>query len=206
MKKILLIEDEPVLRANLAKILQLENFVPLTAGNGRAGVDLARRELPDLILCDILMPETDGWGVLEEIRADPETARIPFIFLTAKGDLPDLRAGMNLGADDYLIKPVHADDLLAAIGARLERAQQVSAADVDFRSAKPLESMGLSIREAEVLLLLAKGKTNKEIAVEVSISVGTIRKHVENIYRKLCVSTRNAAALRAVEKLIRRPG
>jgi DNA-binding NarL/FixJ family response regulator len=205
MKKILVIEDESVLRMNLAKALRLENFEPLIAANGREGVDLARRHLPDLILCDILMPELDGWRVLEEIRADPATARIPFIFLTAKGDLPDLRAGMNLGADDYLIKPVPLDDLLAAIEARLERVQQLAPADVDFSSAKPLEALGLSSREAEILLLLPRGKVNKEIADELSISTGTVRKHVENIFRKMSVPTRNAAALRAVETLLRRP-
>jgi DNA-binding NarL/FixJ family response regulator len=204
MKKILVIEDESVLRMNLAKALRLENFEPLIAANGREGVDLARRHLPDLILCDILMPELDGWRVLEEIRADPATARIPFIFLTAKGDLPDLRAGMNLGADDYLIKPVPLDDLLAAIEARLERVQQLAPADVDFSSAKPLEALGLSSREAEILLLLTRGKVNKEIADELSISTGTVRKHVENLFRKMSVPTRNAAALRAVETLIRR--
>jgi len=205
MKKILVIEDESVLRMNLAKTLRLEKFAPLTAANGREGIALARRELPDLILCDILMPEVNGWRVLEEIRADPNTARIPFIFLTAKGELPDLRAGMNLGADDYLVKPVHLDDLLAAIEARLERVQQFAAAtDIDFSSAKPLEALGLSAREGEILLLLTRGKTNKEIANDLSISAGTVRKHVENIYRKMSVTTRNAAALRAVETLARR--
>jgi DNA-binding NarL/FixJ family response regulator len=205
MKKILVIEDESVLRMNLAKVLRLENFEPLTAANGREGIELARREWPDLILCDILMPELNGWRVLEEIRADPATARIPFIFLTAKGDLPDLRAGMNLGADDYLVKPVPLDDLLAAIEARLERVQQFAGADVDFSSAKPLEALGLSSREAEILLLVTRGKVNKEIADELSISTGTVRKHVENIFRKMSVPTRNAAALRAVETLLHRP-
>ncbi len=205
MKKILVIEDESVLRMNLAKTLRLEKFAPLTAANGREGIALARRELPDLILCDILMPEVNGWRVLEEIRADPNTARIPFIFLTAKGELPDLRAGMNLGADDYLVKPFDLDDLLAAIEARLERVQQFAAAtDIDFSSAKPLEALGLSAREGEILLLLTRGKTNKEIANDLSISAGTVRKHVENIYRKMSVTTRNAAALRAVETLARR--
>jgi DNA-binding NarL/FixJ family response regulator len=204
MKKILVIEDESVLRMNLARALRLEKFEAFTAANGREGIELARQQLPDLILCDILMPELNGWRVLEEIRADPATARIPFIFLTAKGDLPDLRAGMNLGADDYLIKPVHLDDLLTAIEARLERVQQCAAADVDFSSAKPLESLGLSSREAEILLLVTRGKVNKEIADALSISTGTVRKHVENIYRKISVPTRNAAALKAVETLIRR--
>jgi DNA-binding NarL/FixJ family response regulator len=204
MKRILVIEDETILRTNLARALRLEKFEALTAANGREGIELARRELPDLILCDILMPEVDGWQVLEAIRADPATARIPFIFLTARGDLPDLRMGMNLGADDYLIKPVHLHDVLTAIEARLERVQQFAVTDIDFSSAKPLESLGLTSREAEILLQLTRGKTNKEIADALAISTGTVRKHVENIYRKIPVPTRNAAALRAVETLMRR--
>src|SRR5271165_3187084 len=135
MKKILVIEDEPEMRRNLTTILRLENFQPLPAANGRIGVELARRERPDLILCDVMMPELDGYGVIAALRADPETVTIPFIFLTAKGEKPDIRAGMNVGADDYLTKPVAKPDLLAAIRSRLERA--VQAFKPNFASARP---------------------------------------------------------------------
>ena len=120
MTKILIIEDEPAMRANLADVLELEGFQPVTAANGREGVAVARCERPDLILCDVLMPELDGHGVLAALRNEPQTARIPFVFLTAKGERGDVRAGMDLGADDYLIKPVPLDELLGAIRARLE--------------------------------------------------------------------------------------
>jgi CheY-like chemotaxis protein len=106
MKKILVIEDEPEMRRNLTTILRLEKFHPLAAGNGRLGIEVAKKEKPDLILCDVMMPELDGYGVIAALQGDPETANIPFIFLTAKGEKPDIRAGMNLGADDYLTKPV----------------------------------------------------------------------------------------------------
>src|SRR5215475_11714107 len=119
MKKILVIEDEPEMRRNLATILRLENFQPLTAENGRVGLESVRAHKPDLILCDVMMPELDGYGVIAALRADPETVAIPFIFLTAKGEKPDIRAGMNLGADDYLTKPVAKPDLLFAIRSRL---------------------------------------------------------------------------------------
>jgi len=102
MKKILPIEDEPEMRRNLTTILRLENFQPLPAANGRIGIELAKKEKPDLVLCDVMMPELDGYGVIAALRADTETVTIPFIFLTAKGEKPDIRAGMNLGADDYL--------------------------------------------------------------------------------------------------------
>src|SRR5512134_2369032 len=110
MKKILVIEDEPETLENLVLMLEMEGFNALSAPNGRAGLAAARRELPDVILCDVSMPELDGYGVLEALRNDTATVSIPFIFLTAKGDRKDLRTGMNLGADDYLTKPASAEE------------------------------------------------------------------------------------------------
>ncbi len=119
--RILVIEDEPEMRRNLALILRMEGFDALAAENGRIGLETALREKPDLVLCDVMMPELDGYGVLRGLRADPATVGIPFIFLTAKGEKGDQRAGMNLGADDYLTKPVGSQELLEAVTARLQR-------------------------------------------------------------------------------------
>jgi DNA-binding response OmpR family regulator len=122
MKRILIIEDELEMLRNLTTILRLEKFRPLSAENGRVGVDLAKKQKPDLILCDVMMPGLDGYGVIAALRADPETVTIPIIFLTAKAEKLDIRAGVNLGADDYITKPVAKADLLAAIRSCLERA------------------------------------------------------------------------------------
>jgi DNA-binding response OmpR family regulator len=121
MKKILLIEDNLDVRENTEEILSLANYKVFTAANGKIGVELAHTEKPDLIICDIMMPELDGYGVLHILSKNEDTARIPFIFLTAKTEKSDIRKGMNLGADDYLTKPFDDTDLLNAIETRLKK-------------------------------------------------------------------------------------
>jgi DNA-binding response OmpR family regulator len=121
MKKILLIEDNPEVRENTSEILSLANYNVVSAENGKIGVDLAQKEKPDLIICDIMMPELDGYGVLHILSKNEQTASIPFIFLTAKTEKLDIRKGMNLGADDYLTKPFDDTDLLNAIETRLRK-------------------------------------------------------------------------------------
>jgi diguanylate cyclase len=119
MKTILVIEDEPTIRENILGILELNGFQALGAGDGMAGVQQAKAYLPDLIICDILMPGIDGYGVLAAVRKDADTAMIPLIFLSAKAERSDVRQGMNLGADDYLTKPFSSKELVAAVSSRL---------------------------------------------------------------------------------------
>jgi CRP/FNR family transcriptional regulator, polysaccharide utilization system transcription regulator len=123
MKKILLIEDNEDMRDNTAEILRFANYEVVTANNGREGIQKARDTEPDLILCDIMMPEMDGYGVLFLLNKDPKTAGIPFIFLTAKADKSEIRKGMNMGADDYLTKPYDEMELLDAIESRFKRSE-----------------------------------------------------------------------------------
>lgn len=203
MAKILVIDDEPEMRRNLLTILKLEHFVAVGAENGRVGVEVARKEGPDLILCDVMMPELDGYGVLRALRDDSATAATPFIFLTAKGEKPDVRTGMNLGADDYLTKPVAKSDLLNAIAARLRRQQEQGQQEFkpNFSTFQPLLALGLTPRVAEVLLWVAQGKTNADIATILGISESTVKKHLLEIFDKLGVETRSAATLRALEVL-----
>lgn len=203
MKRILVIEDEPEMRRNITALLRFHDFEILEAGNGRLGVERARRDKPDLILCDVMMPELDGYGVLQALQQDPGLASIPFIFLTAKGDKDDLRSGMNLGADDYLTKPVANNDLVSAIEARLRRSELQANREfkADFSSFQPLLMLGLTPRAAETLLWLAQGKTNPDIAMILGITESTVKKHVQEIFEKLAVETRGAAAVRAMEVL-----
>lgn len=201
MPRLLIIEDHTPLRRNLEDILTLEGHEVLSAATGPEGLRLARETRPELVLCDLMLPGMDGLEILANLRADPETAALPFIFLTARGDPPDIRAGMNSGADDYLPKPVARMDLLEAIRTRLQRASQQRTFAPCFDSPLPLESLGLSPREAEVLLWMAQGKANPDIAIIIGCSPATVKKHAIHIFEKLGVEGRPAAILSALEKL-----
>jgi two-component system, sensor histidine kinase and response regulator len=125
MPHILIIEDEPQVRANLREILNLNDFQTLTAPNGQEGLLAAQDTLPDLILCDVSMPQLDGYGVLQGLRQNPQTNHIPMIFLTANSDRPEVRHGMELGAADYLTKPCSPNALLKAINTQLTKRAQL---------------------------------------------------------------------------------
>jgi CRP-like cAMP-binding protein/CheY-like chemotaxis protein len=146
MKKILLIEDNKDVRENIAEILEIAGYKVEQAVNGKDGAAKAKYLLPDLIICDIMMPELDGYGVLNVLSSETTTASIPFIFLTAKAELTDMRKGMNMGADDYLTKPFEDADLLKAIEVRLGK---VSAIQTDFQ--KSIEGIETFIETAITL-------------------------------------------------------
>lgn len=205
VKRILVIDDEAKIRAHTAELLRLEGFDVTEARNGREGVEKARATPPDLIVCDITMPEMNGHRVLETLRADARTAHVPFVFLTGWSEREDLRTGMNLGADDYLVKPVVPDDLLASVRARLRRAELASASapkrPAGEATPAQLEPLGLTPREAEVLFWVARGKTNDEIATVLGIGLTTVKKHLESTYSKLGVENRTTAAAMALERL-----
>ncbi len=131
MKKVLIIDDNTDVRENIAEILELANYEVHTAEDGKRGVQLAKEVLPDIILCDIMMPNLDGYGVLQILSNDPKTARIPFIYLSAKTEQSDIRKGMNLGADDYITKPFEETDLLQALEARIQRSEKLHQASAD---------------------------------------------------------------------------
>lgn len=125
MTTILIIEDEKAIRELISELLIIEEFKVVEAANGKDGIAIAQSVLPDLIICDVMMPEVDGYAVLSKLQEDPQTATIPFIFLTAKGTRQDVRVAMNLGADDYLIKPFANDDLLKVIRTRLKKKEMI---------------------------------------------------------------------------------
>lgn len=156
MKKVLIIEDSDDIREGTAEILDLAGYETLTAKNGKIGVELAVKHLPDIILCDIMMPELDGYGVLYLLQKNQQTANIPFIFMTAKAERADMRKGMEMGADDYLTKPFDDVELFSAIESRLRKKSKPAG----------FKSIG-GDKESLFESLKAKGKTrsflNKQI-------------------------------------------
>lgn len=161
MKTILIIEDNDDIREGTAEILELSNYRVLQAENGKTGVDIALQQKPDLILCDIMMPELDGYGVLYLLGKNPETAIIPFIFLTAKAERLDLRKGMEMGADDYLTKPFDDVELLHAIECRMQKKEKLE--NFYSRSLFSLERLasGQLRGSAELKNLIARRKVRQ---------------------------------------------
>ncbi len=141
MKKILFIEDDTVVRENTAELLQLANYEVITAANGKIGISKAKKHVPNIIICDIMMPELSGYGVLQILAKEDATKHIPFIFLSAKTERQDIRKGMNLGADDYITKPFDESELFSAIESRLAKA-----AIIEERTKKEINS---SLKEPE---------------------------------------------------------
>ena len=125
MKSVLVIDDNSDIRENTAEILELAGYKTFTAENGKKGGEVAQKEKPDVIVCDIMMPELDGYGVLHLLRKNPDTEQIPFVFLTAKTERSDFRKGMEMGADDYITKPCDKIELLNAVESRLKKLESI---------------------------------------------------------------------------------
>jgi len=206
---ILVVDDEPVILDSLSDILIIHGFQVLKSSNGLEALETLRDQIPDLILADIMMPEMNGYQLYNRIRQNPEWVWIPFIFLTAKGEAEDIRFGKELGADDYLMKPIDAEDLIAAILGKLRRYVQL-----DQEGSNPTEPRGhgipvtsdvsdfpvdLTPREIEVLRHMVMGLNNTEIAEALFIETSTVKTHVSNILSKLGVSNRVKAVRFAIE-------
>lgn len=157
MTKIIVIEDNEGMRENIVEMLELADYEVLSAANGKEGVELVKKELPELIVCDIMMPELDGYGVLYYLSKMPQTRAIPFIFLSAKADRQDLRKGMNLGADDYITKPFEDIELLEAIESRLEKRRRFTKVKESSDKWKGFQNAIMDLTGFEVL------KENAEI-------------------------------------------
>ena len=195
MYSILILEDDAASRFYMEFFLKKEGFNVRCALDGRSGLALLHKKRPDLILCDIMMPDMDGHAVLEAVRKEQAYADIPFIFVTALVDRAAVRQGMNEGADDYLPKPFTTDELLASVSSRICRHQVIRSQlnTSAFQEERAILLTKTSKREREILLLVGNGGTSKEIAGQLFVSPKTVERHRENIMKKL--NATNAATL-----------
>jgi DNA-binding NarL/FixJ family response regulator len=203
MKKILVVEDETNIRNNIAEILTLSGYDVCTAENGADALNALDSRVPSLIISDILMPHMNGYELLAELQKSEQMRDIPFLFLSAKTDQKEIREGMNLGADDYLTKPVKAQDLIHAIEARMERRRVIR--DAMIRDSKPdahpdapgrdlllSQLKEISKSEMRVLKKLADNRSSTQIADELYLSFRTVQNHRANMAKKLNMCGQNA--------------
>lgn len=192
MELILIIEDDFALHETIGNLLMLEGYKIVSAKDGNEGIELAKKHSPDLIICDIMMPEKSGIDVINELQTNNNTKLIPFIFLTAKAELKDIRNGMLSGADDYITKPFNNEDLLKSIKLRLEKHKNLTL------KSSSTESSGneneeilkkLTKRERQIIKYFCKGLSCKEIGKELTISFHTVDSHRKNIEKKLKVNS-----------------
>lgn len=198
-KRILVVDDERMLRESICTLLDLYGFKAMGAENGIQAKQLIHEFNPDLILCDVKMPQMDGYEFLNAVRQGSSSIGLPFIFMSAKVEKDDIRKGMNLGADDYLTKPFVKEDLLKAINTRLERYFSMKAA---FKQSGETEGLNMKFSrdevneklkkltktEKKVLRLVAEGKTSRQIAEILFVSFKTIENHRANMADKLGIS------------------
>ncbi len=187
---ILIVEDDQDLSGNIALILRMEGFHVIVAANGKQGLEVIQKLRPDLILCDILMPEVDGFAFHQKVKEDEQFSGVPFIFISALNDHQHMRRGMQAGADDYLCKPFSAEELVAAVTTRLQRfALLFRANEKIVLTREQIESLkNVSQRELQILAMVAEGATTKDIAIRLCISPKTVEVHRSRLMKKLNAS------------------
>lgn len=185
---ILVIEDDTGVRETIANLLEFNGYSVTTASGGKTGIDLALKLQPDLIVCDVMMGDTDGYAVVEALQSDCNTAQIPFIFLTARTELEDIRKGMRLGADDYITKPFNNSDLLESISLRFRKSSKMTTPVAAVPDEVVEKISRLTHREKEIIQLFCEGLSCKAISERLFLSFHTIDSHRKNIARKLGVN------------------
>lgn len=160
-ENILIVDDNVKILENMAELLVLAGYRVITADSGIKGLDLVRSNHPDLILCDIMMPDLDGYGMLRVVQNIPEMTGVPFIFVTAKSDKADFRKGMDMGSDDYLTKPFTGDDLLRAVEARLKKSLMVKGKNKS--NSEEFTSFNSNIREIYNITTLLENRSIKRL-------------------------------------------
>lgn len=202
--QLLLIDDDPNLILLVKDYLELRGYEVTTAKNGREALRVLEKSIPNLIICDVMMPEMDGYAFVKRVRDNPQTSYLPVLFLSAKGQIQDRVTGLNTGADVYMIKPFEPDELVAQIEASLKQAsrmmqKQANSLEGELSVQVPFD-VDLTPTETKVIQLVAKGMSNREIADDLSVSQRTVESHVSNMLGKTGLSNRTELARWAIEQ------
>ncbi|MBA2749590.1 MAG: response regulator transcription factor [Tatlockia sp.] len=202
-KRLLLIDDDPNLILLVKDYLEFRGYEVITAENGREALDVLETDVPDMIVCDVMMPEMDGYDFVSNVRENERTSWIPVLFLSAKGQPQDRVKGLNVGADVYMVKPFEPEELVAQVEASLKQAyrqrqQSTEGADNESKIQVPFD-VHLTQTEMKVVQFVARGLANKNIADELNVSQRTVESHVSNMLGKTGLHNRTELARWAIE-------
>lgn len=203
-KKLLLIDDDPNLILLVKDYLEFRGYEVITAENGREALEVLESNTPDMIICDVMMPEMDGYSLVSTIRSDPKTSWIPVLFLSAKGQSQDRVKGLNIGADVYMVKPFEPEELVAQVESSLKQASRlIQHKDSKLGDGTPKIQVPFDVEltptELRVVQYVARGMANREIAEELNVSQRTIESHVSNMLGKTGLHNRTELARWAIE-------
>ncbi|MBD1937653.1 response regulator transcription factor [Microcoleus sp. FACHB-68] len=202
-RRLLLIDDDPNLILLVKDYLEFRGYEVITAENGREALEILEQENPDMIICDVMMPEMDGYAFVQHVRQDPKTNWIPVLFLSAKGQSQDKVKGLNTGADVYMVKPFEPEELVAQVESSLKHTNRLinhqnKAGDNGPKIQVPFD-VELTPTELKVVQLVARGMANREIAEVMNVSQRTIESHVSNMLGKTSLHNRTELARWAIE-------
>lgn len=202
-KQLMLVDDDPNLILLVKDYLEFRGYQVITAGNGREALDLLEEQIPDLIICDVMMPEMDGYSLVQHIRENSTTEWVPVLFLSAKGQSQDRVKGLNTGADVYIVKPFEPEELVAQVESSLKQASRlIKHQNSSFRNRPTIrvrQDVELTPTELKVVQLVAKGMANRDIAQIMEVSQRTIESHVSNMLGKTGLHNRTELARWAIE-------
>ena len=202
-RRLLLIDDDPNLILLVKDYLEFRGYEVVTAENGREALEVLEHDLPDMIICDVMMPEMDGYALVSKVREDPRTDWIPVLFLSAKGQSQDRVKGLNIGADVYMVKPFEPEELVAQVESSLKQAARISDRGSKSSDSAPKIQVPFDVEltptELKVVQFVARGMANREIAEELNVSQRTIESHVSNMLGKTGLHNRTELARWAIE-------
>ena len=202
-RRLLLIDDDPNLILLVKDYLEFRGYEVITAENGREALEVLEQEIPDMIICDVMMPEMDGYSLVKHVREDSRTSWIPVLFLSAKGQSQDRVKGLNTGADVYMVKPFEPEELVAQVESSLKQAARIAerpgkTGDNGPKIQVPFD-VELTPTELRVVQYVARGMANREIAEELNVSQRTIESHVSNMLGKTGLHNRTELARWSLE-------